>query len=308
MFSSTIFSTSFITFENSKFVTKKKTQISKIFFILITLNFLVACGGGSFEEMAQNALYPYEDVNKAYAVPETPPAGYNNVTFELTDTDGMNYSVHGWYFRNANPRANTIVYFHGNGENLQSMAASNFLKRMEQLNTNIVAIDYPRYGRSTGTPTEFSLVSSARAAIQFAAEEFSDGKVYVWGRSIGASVATLAYSYEQSNSQVASLILTSPWTDFYAVALELSSLAKQIPKPWLAKNTYNSVAAATTIDKPVLIHHGAKDKIVPIKFGRIVAQSFVRPELVSWLEFAAREHNDIFLESQLWNSVEQYVK
>lgn len=272
---------------------------------IFTSLYLTACGG-ALDKVAQNALYPFEDVNKKYVVPETPPAGYTQVWFDLKDVDNTDIKVHGWVFKNENPKSNTVVYFHGNGENLQSMYESNFLKIMQKMNTNLVLIDYPSYGRSLGATTEYTLVSSAEAAIEYAANTFSDGATFVWGRSIGASVAALAFANTQNLPGVKNLILTSPWNDFISIARELTNLADQIPKEWLSKNTYDSVAAARKIKKSVLIHHGQKDTLVPIKYGRLLAESFAA-NLVNMVEFTTRGHNDVFLEQQLWQDVTAFV-
>lgn len=287
----------------------KDQSLKKVFLYLISVFaalYLTACGG-SIEQIAQDALYPYKDVNKKYVVPTVPPEGYSEIWFTLKDVDNSDYKIHGWVYTNKNPKANTLVYFHGNGENLQSMYKSNFLNVMQNIDTNLVLIDYPSYGLSTGATNEHTFVSAAQASIEYAATTFSQGATFVWGRSIGAAVATLAFEKTQDIPSVKNLILTSPWNDLISVAREQSKLANQIPKEWLDKNAYNSSAAAQKITKPVLIHHGQKDTLVPIKYGRILAANFVNQNLIHMVEFVTSGHNDIFLAPQLWQDVSDFV-
>jgi pimeloyl-ACP methyl ester carboxylesterase len=276
-------------------------NINKILVFAAAIFLLAGCKG--LGDLAQNVLYPAEQVNKKYPVQEVPPTGLNEVWFPLKTSDNVDYKVHGWFFRNKNIKSNTIVYLHGNGENLQTMHISNFLGVMKQLDANFIVIDYPTYGRSTGPITEETAVAGTLAAIDFAAKNFS-GDVILWGRSLGAGVAVQAFAKAGNNAD--RLVLTSPWTNFFEAAVVMSKLAKQIPKDWLAKNSYESVKTAKLINKPVLIHHGLVDKLIPITQGRKVAASFPNKEIVTMIEFDKREHNDIFQEAGLWESVHDF--
>lgn len=277
-------------------------KINKILVFAAAIFLLAGCK--SVGDLAQSVLYPAEQVNKKYPVQETPPPGLNEVWFNLKTSDNVDFKVHGWFYKNKNVKANTIVYFHGNGENLQTMLISNFIEVMKDLDVNFVLVDYPTYGRSTGPAKEETVVASANAAIDFASKTFR-GEVVVWGRSLGAGVAIQAFV--KAGDKADRLILTSPWTNFYEAALVMSKLAKQIPKEWLAKNTYDSVKAATQISKPVLIHHGLLDKLIPIKMGRKVFESIANKSLATMIEFDKREHNDIFQESGLWQDIYDFA-
>ncbi len=265
---------------------------------------LAACG--DIDGFAQKNLYPAASVNSKYPVPETPPAGMEQIYFDLQDSAGVAYRAHAWFYTHPLfSEVNTLVYLHGNGENLQALQESNFLGVMKQLNVNFVVLDYPTYGRSTGHAEESTLVDSAKAAIDFAREKFAKNDIIVWGRSIGAGVASQAYAAKQDLA--ARLVLSSPWTNARDVAKALAGgLASQVSDAWWAKNTYNSEAAAHTIGSPVLIHHGTKDELVPVAMGRKMSTSFANPDLVKYVEFATRGHNDIFGESQMWQDIKSF--
>jgi pimeloyl-ACP methyl ester carboxylesterase len=273
--------------------------------LLLTTAFTVGCSG-SIEELAQNNLYPFEQVNKKYAVPEVPPEGLEQLELKVIADDKSEMNIHGWTHKATNPDARVFIYFHGNGENLQALQQFNMLKALKTLNSHFVVIDYPGLGRSTGKPNEFNLVQSALATIDWASQKFPSSPVIVWGRSLGAAVATQAV--KQRPGVIDGFILTSPWNNFLDAARALSKLADSIPKEWLAKNTYDSAAAAQSIRVTTLIHHGVLDKLIPIDLGRKTAASFPDQSQVLFKEVEGKEHNDIFTTPTLWQDVKGFIR
>jgi uncharacterized protein len=276
----------------------------KIIILLMPALFLAGCN--SLADLAEGILYANEQVNKKYPVRETPPEGYTEQSFTFNGEDGSPVDVRAWVYRQANPTATTVVLCHGNGENLETLYISNMLTVVASLGVNIVAVDYPSYGRSTGIRNEYNFVTGVVKATEWAHKNLPRGKLIMWGRSMGASVALLAAVKTQS--RLNGLILTSPWTSFYELALDRTGLAKQIPKEWLAKHGYDSAKNAPAIKIPVLIHHGVKDKVVPIKFGRKLATKFPASTPLMMKEFADKEHNDIFQEKQIWQDIYDFVR
>lgn len=272
---------------------------------LFTVLSLSSCGG-NLTDLANNILYPFADVNKSYPVPELPPDDLKEVIFEVLSTDGSINKIHSWVYQAPNPTARVFVYFHGNGENLQALYEYNFIGVLKKLGVHFIIIDYPGLGRSTGAPNQANLVNAALAAIDWADAKYKSSPVVVWGRSIGAAVATQAAALRQDRIQ--GLILTSPWNKFIDVALERSSLAKSIPKEWLEQNSYDSALAATNIRLLTLIHHGVLDTLIPIKFGRILSQSFPEQGYVLFNELLDKDHNDIFTNQEMWQDIKNFIR
>ena len=137
------------------------------FFLSIFLLFSVGCGGG-LTGLAESILYPFESVDKKYPVPENPPAGLEQAYFNVTAHDGSVMSVHAWIHNTGSNRNKTLVFFHGNGTNLQVLELSGFLKVLKDLKFNYVIMDYPGLGRSTGTPNQPNLVNSGIQMVEYA--------------------------------------------------------------------------------------------------------------------------------------------
>lgn len=59
----------------------------------------------------------------------------------------------GWYYHHSNS-APLVIYFHGNGSNLQSSYANGLGEKLMNLKVNFLIFDYPKYGLSTGELSE----------------------------------------------------------------------------------------------------------------------------------------------------------
>ena len=278
--------------------------MKKLFFATSFVLLLTGCGS-SLQTLAQNILYPYQQVNQQYVVPKTPPSEFGEATFDFTGQNGHPVHVVSWTYQQPKGSSRTVVYCHGNGENLQALSVSNFLAVMEQFGANFIVIDYPSYGLSTGTPNQYNLVTAATKAIEWAKSTYPSNQIIVWGRSLGTGVATLATGQEQN--LVAKLALTSAWTSFLAVAESVTSLASDIPQSWINANNYDSAAVAPTIHIPVMMQHGTIDKTIPIKFGLALKADFTASPSVTFNEIPGKGHNDIFTAPAVWQELDQFI-
>lgn len=276
---------------------------------LLTAGFVLTSllsGCGNILDLAISVLYQFQVANKSDVVPATPPAGWQSTTLSYNAEDGTPATTEIWYSNAAGAFAPTIVYFHGNAENLESLYKYNFLNvATNQLKVNFIAIDYPAYGRAVGQTNEYNFVTGGAKAIEWARANIAHGPLYVWGRSLGAAVALL--STVKSQFGISGLVLTSPWTNFFEVAVDKTDLAKQIPPDWLAKNNFNSKASASKVQVPTLILHGTKDQTIPFKFGQSLSQSFSPQAHVKFVAVPNRDHNDMFLDPLTWQSVYNFT-
>lgn len=282
-------------------------RIVQLFTLILFSLSITACGGSSLEGLAESMLYPFKDVDKKYPVPEVAPEGYKAINLPALAADGTTMNINGWVYKSNNPNTSRFyIHFHGNGENLQALHQFNFLAKMKEFNSHFLVIDYPGLGRSTGSPNEANLVSGALAAIDWVKANYPNMTIIVWGRSLGAAVAVQATAKRQSI--IHGLTLTSPWNNMLDMARNITKLVDQLPKSWLEKNKYDSVAAAKMIHTTTLIHHGIEDTLIPIRFGREVFASFPEPDNVMMVEFPGLGHNDIFSNQQLWSDIKNFIR
>lgn len=152
-----------------------------------------------------------------------------------------------------------ILYFHGNGGGLVDRAP-----RFQALLANgygLLAVAFRGYCGSTGAPTETGLMRDGEAAYEAArARGYSDKRIVVMGESLGTGVAaSIAAEHD-----VAALVLDSPYSSTADVAAARFPLA---PVRWIMFDQFRSDLAISKVRAPVLVVHGDRDDVIPIRFA-----------------------------------------
>jgi fermentation-respiration switch protein FrsA (DUF1100 family) len=151
-----------------------------------------------------------------------------------------------------------IIFFHGNGEVI-AWRVQRF-RELTAAGIGLVAVSYRGYGGSTGSPSEAGLIADAEAAYRFAAERYAPERIVPWGYSLGSGVAVAL----ASKHPVGKLILEAPFTS----AADIGAAAfPYLPVRWLLKDGFHSDERIGAVHAPLLVMHGEKDTVVPIRFG-----------------------------------------
>ena len=151
-----------------------------------------------------------------------------------------------------------MLYLHGNAGALNLRAG-----RFEWLvaeGDGLLALSYRGFGGSSGEPTEQGLINDALAAYDFARERYPARRIVLWGESLGTAVA-IALAAE---GEVGGVILDAPFTSIADVGAAAYPFA---PVRWLVKDAFRSDRRIGKVRAPILVLHGERDRIVPIRFG-----------------------------------------
>jgi uncharacterized protein len=174
-----------------------------------------------------------------------------------------------------------IIYFQGNGGGLD-LRADRF-RRLTADGTGLVALSYRGYGGSTGSPSEAGLLEDAAAAYAFAVARYAPGRIVLWGESLGTGVA-VALAAEKPVGRV---LLESPFTS----AADIAAAAYPfVPVRLLMKDQFRSDERIGAVTAPVLVLHGARDRIVPFAYGERLFGLIRAPKRLVRLPDA--DHND----------------
>ena len=192
-----------------------------------------------------------------------------------------------------------MIFFHGNGENLETLKWTGLYDRLMTLGFPVLVVDYPGYGRSTGLPSEKSLKSTAEEALIWMGNRYPDRPIVPCGWSLGAALAL--HLARVGASQVQGVIAISPWTSLKAVA--------EIHFPrWLVSmglgESYDSLGLADQIDIPALVIHGAADRIIPVQQGRRLAAGI---DAARWVQVELAGHNDLLGFSAVWQEIDDFM-
>jgi uncharacterized protein len=179
----------------------------------------------------------------------------------------------------------TIIFFYGNAMCLAD--AVDFCLEWRKLGANVVGVEYPGYGMSTGKAGEQAFYAAGDAAYDYllARSDIDRTKIIPTGLSIGTGVAIdLA-----SRKPVAALALFAPYTS-------LDDLARHsfgwLPTSKILRHHFRNDQKIGSLQVPILIVHGSRDRIIPAEMSSRLAKSATKAQVTTM--FVDTDHNDLF--------------
>ncbi len=231
----------------------------------------------NFSHIIDRVFVFYPD-RRLVATPARAGLDYKDLWIDTPDGERL----HGWLVE-AGPGAPLLIFFHGNAGNIGDRVDN--VARLVEVGISVLIFDYRGYGRSTGRPTEEGVYTDGRAVYRFALESlgYSPGDVVLFGRSLGTAVA----AHVASKAVVAGVILESAFTSLKDLAWIHYPF---IPGKFLVKGKFNVVEMVRGIRAPLLVIHGDRDGLVPMKLGERVYR--VAPEPKEFYVIHGAGHND----------------
>lgn len=176
--------------------------------------------------------------------------------------------------------APALLFCHGNGELIDDWLGP--MTTLRDRGIAVALVEYPGYGRSTGSPSQESIAASLRVAYDRLVDrpEIDAERVVLFGRSLGGgAVGTLL-----GRRPAAAVVLQSTFTDVPRLARRLLPI---VPS-FLIRDPFDTRRALADYGGPVLVVHGRDDDLIPFTHGEALAAAAARSELVSY----ACRHND----------------
>ena len=191
--------------------------------------------------------------------------GVREVT--LSTEDGL--SLLSWYVP-ARPGRPVIAYFHGNGGHIGYRAER--LLRLAREGFGVLMAEYRGYGGNPGTPSEAGFYADGRAALAFLDREgLAADRLVLYGESLGSGVA-VALAVEH---QIAALVLEAPFTSVAEVA---QSHFPYVPASRMVVDRFDSLSRIGKVRAPILLLHGERDRVVPVRYGRALFDAAPEPK------------------------------
>ena len=183
--------------------------------------------------------------------------------------------VESWYFGPATELgrpAPAVIIAHGNAEFIDTFPAE-FL-RFRDLGMAVYLVEYPGYGRSEGSPSQRTLSEIFVAAYDalVARDEIDTDGIVLFGRSLGGA-AVCALAEERA---AAALILVSCFESLGAMAHRF------LVPAFLLRDRFDNLAVVRSFPGPVLVIHGAADRLIPYSQGRRLYQAAQRGTPVTY--------------------------
>jgi fermentation-respiration switch protein FrsA (DUF1100 family) len=223
------------------------------------------------------------------ALPAPAEVGLPGSRITVTTADGV--ALHGWYLPpdSGTPRpAPGLLWFPGNAETIGGVWP--LLAAWRPAEFGLLILDYRGYGTSDGRPTEAGLYRDGEAAWDALVRraDIDAARVVVFGRSLGSAVALHVASVRPARA----VVLESP----FSTAAGLRRAHYPFLPGALLRLELDNVGRAARLEVPLLVFHGADDRIVPPAMGEAVAAA----GRGAFQAIAGADHNSTFAVGGSW--------
>ena len=195
------------------------------------------------------------------------------------------------------PRGTFLVY-HGNEESAETKLplADVFVAA----GYRVVIVEYPGHGRRPGERTMKAALAASREALSDALAQWR-GPVWLAGESLGAGMASQVV--KGNEAAIAGAVLITPWDSLADVAAEKYPV---FPVRWMLRDAFDSVAALSRYDGPLVIVGAQQDTLIPVGHARRFARDHDHARLML---LPAAGHDDWFdaVTPQKWRQILQWL-
>jgi hypothetical protein len=195
------------------------------------------------------------------------------ITFESGLT-GEQTKLHGlWLASEKSPdTAPVLLYLHGARWNVTGSAPR--IRRMQQLGFSVLAVDYRGFGKSTpGLPSEEMSYEDAKAAWDWLAQRYPQRQRYIFGHSLGGAIAI----------DLAAKVADEQGTIVEGTFTSIPDVASSMKWGWLPigpliTQRFESIRKVNRIGSPLLVVHGANDRLIQSDLGRRLYEAATGPK------------------------------
>ncbi len=201
-------------------------------------------------------------------------------------------SLHAWWLPAVGEPQATVLFAHGNAENISTHIAS--VSWLPALKVNVLLLDYRGYGASRGVPSVSGAIQDVQAALDFLNHPAKRPllPVVVLGQSLGASLAGVAVATGGENHcarlqrwpALSAVVLDAGFTGYADIASDVAAghpltYLFQKPAAWSMPGGLDLRDAVADISPlSLLIFHGLDDDVVSIKHGRALMRAAAEPK------------------------------
>ena len=202
-------------------------------------------------------------------VPDLAAAGLADMTVHRIETsDG--YRLLAWWKPPADSSRPTIVFFHGNAGNVGNRKRQ--ARQFIDAGLGLLLVTWRYNAGAGGEASEEGLLTDGRAALGFVgAQGIPERRIVLHGESLGSGVA-VAMALEH---EVGGLVLVYPYSSMTDVAEDRFWFA---PVRMLIQDEFDSVARIGKVRAPILMIHGERDRIIPVRFARRLYEAAPEPK------------------------------
>ncbi|MGI9303728.1 MAG: alpha/beta hydrolase [Gammaproteobacteria bacterium] len=188
---------------------------------------------------------------------------YEDVRFHSGDGVGL----HGWFLPASGKAAGTLVFLHGNAENISTHFAA--VHWLPEHGFDVFIFDYRGFGLSEGAPHIKGAHQDVTAALRYVRgrKDVDPDRLILFGQSIGGAMAL--YAAATSGVPLRAVVSESAFASYPGIMREkMSKVILTWPLQWMAlgmTSKYDPIKVIDNITVPLLLIHGDHDPIVPVQ-------------------------------------------
>lgn len=265
-------------------------------FILLTfIAFLASCSNLLFVPV------------KPYPItPDVADIQYEDIYIDAPD----GITVHGWKLYAEDKTAGTIVFFHGNGDNVSTQLPNTFWLSKEGY--DLYVFDYREYGQSQGEADLDDIISDMELMLAYVASQLPDEeKMIVMGHSLGASMSIYSVAHSAYRDRIEALITVEAFSDYHHVTQDMLSKSWlfwlfQWPLSFTVSNEYSPLDSIGLVSPiPVCIIHSENDEMIDMYHADRLFEAANEPKTFKLID---SDHSNVFVTKDNRQVLFDYLK
>jgi hypothetical protein len=216
---------------------------------------------------------------------------------DIYAVDAQGLRLHGWELHAKGKHVGSLIFFHGNGENISTQFANVYW--LADHGYDVYLFDYRGYGKSEGVPDLDGIISDYDVMLKAVLQKIpKHEKLIVMGHSLGASLSIYGVAHSRYRNRIAALISVEAFADYHEITQEVLSRnwltwALQWPLSFTIDNSYRPLDSVALISPiPLLIMQSKRDEIVELHHAKDLYAAAKPPR--SLIVMQEGDHNHIF--------------
>ena len=250
----------------------------RVLFLAIATTFVTGC----------NSVFFYPS-SKVFFEPKEIGISAENVYF--INRDGN--KLHSWWLPAKGAPRGTILFLHGNAENITSHIRSVYW--LPEKGWNVFLLDYRGYGESEGSPSFAGCIADAEDALysiatnlkgggQSGGKDIGSGGVFLFGQSLGGVIAANVAAPYENRRLLRAVILDSAFSTSRSIVRDKFAQfwitwPFQFPFALLVSSSFDALDRVSDFKgMPLLFMHGGEDPIVPAYHSKRLFEAASNPK------------------------------
>ena len=200
-----------------------------------------------------------------------------------------NLQLHGWKLYSAGEAEVTLLFFHGNAENISTHFAGVYW--LVDHGYDVYLFDYRGYGKSEGEAELDPIVDDMQLLIGRVLEDLpANNKLIIMGQSLGASLSIYSVAHSRYRDRIEALVSVAAFSDYHDIAQDALSSSWllwlfQWPLSQTIDNTYSPVESVGKVAPvPIFIMHSQEDEIIPFYHAQSLYEAAGQPKQLITLD------------------------